>query len=264
MTRHAPIPPCFPLTRSHVATLTLATLTCLAMAHPSVSHFDAATLRPRDSLAGWVVAVGRATNRPVRQGLLHAAAYAVELGWDRLAGRRHVGQRLTTLWIQVAQHGRWGQHVQMQLETLAQVCDASARSKAGMVAYPLPARVGMAALAVGMLAQVALTSVGWHSLHEQAVGVALGLGKLAFDYTATGSKINDRVGFALGEAVHWLGGFLAVSAAYGVHGVAALHPTVMATLLFVGGLLTALVVLLVARVASVPSLARPPLVPFSS
>jgi len=235
---NAPLPPS-PLTALHVAAVAATAAAFFAFSSPAVTYFDPETLRPTPDFPAWVRAAAHATNVPIKLGVLHVALYATEFWYDRGLFRRHVGQRFTTLWYQLPQPPRYGQHLQMQLETLMQLCDALARREAA--AYPLGAVVAIGGAGTVVMAQSALTSIGWHSMQEQSAGFALALLKLALDYSPYGVRVNERVGGSLSDAAQWAGGALMLGTGYVVNGFEALHPTAVATLIFAGGALVALV-----------------------
>ena len=181
--------------REHFAAL--AGMTALVLLGSlALPWFDAATLKPSSGMPAWLKAVSYWSNLPIKLGLVHAFLYGVELWHDPRSGERHVGQRLTTLWLQLAEDPRFGQHLHMQLETLLQLCDARERQRRGLVSrYPPWVQLGFLLVALAMAVTNLVTSCCYHSLREQLVGLALALAKLvAFDYLRSTQDLNLRLG----------------------------------------------------------------------
>ena len=228
-------------TKWHAAVLVACGVVFAAFSSPMLSYFDEDTMRPNSLFPAQVKAVARATNVPIKLGLFHMTLYAFEFWLDRELFPRHIGQRFTTLWYQLLQPERYGQHLQMHVETLMQLCDAESRANA--LGYPAPAVAAMYMAGSIVMLQNALTSMGWHSAQEQAIGFALALLKLAFDYSALGAELNRTVGSALSDVMRWVGVALMLFGGYVVNGFESLHPTTIATLIFAGGAVVAVALL---------------------
>jgi hypothetical protein len=131
------------------------------------------------------------TSQPLQ---VHFVLYFVELtlltlGDDTSLFATHIGQRLTTLWFQLLQPPRYGQHLQMHLETLMQIADCmnlhQVERKRMRWLY-----VFFGFISLGIYIQNALTSLAYHSMAEQTWGFGLFLAKyLYFDLSYRGNKV---------------------------------------------------------------------------
>jgi len=193
-----------PITRFHVVMLSLAVFLGLIFAMPNLSHFDPASQRPLTSMDPFIKHLARVTNVPIKLGAVHLCLYLIEFIKDPVLFRRHVGQRLTTLWWQMLQNHRLGQHFQMQIETCMQIADVLTRRSEAR--YNVGHCVVFAGISILIFCQAALTSLGWHNFNEQFAGFSLAMVKLLFDYSVQGTKLNDAVGGLLSIALHWVGG----------------------------------------------------------
>lgn len=232
-------PPVTLRTRIHVVLLVTAVALGLVCALPRYTFFDALSLKPK-AMHPAIREVARITNIPIKLGMVHLAFYLVEFFRDPAMFQRHCGQRLGTLWWQfLLQNERWGQHLQMQIETCMQVADAMQRRD--VAKYSSLHLLLFAVITALLLCQAALTSLGWHDFDEQFKGFCLAIVKLAFDYSPLGQRLNFQLGTAFAVAVHWIGGSALVAAAHAVNDFAPLHPTLTMTLFFAGALALSLV-----------------------
>jgi hypothetical protein len=227
-------------------TLALAGMTALVLfGSLALSWFDTATLKPSNDMPAWLKSVSHWSNLPIKLGLVHVFLYGVELWHDPRSGERHVGQRLTTLWLQLIEDPRFGQHLHMQLETLLQLCDVRDRQRRGLVArYPLWVQVGFLLIGLVMAVTNLVTSCCYHSLREQLIGLALAVAKLAaFDYLRATQDLNLRLGELYtipGALVAGVALLVALVALVWLTGAdkeqwrLVLHPTTLATVVLVG------------------------------
>lgn len=227
--------------------LIFAVFACFVVfASPLVSVFNYHTMKPHATMHPWIKTVAMATNVPIKLGLIHGGLYLGEFFLNRELFKLHVGQRFTTLWYQLLQPHRFGQHLQMHFETLVQVADVLSSETLATVSKTLKnvIRAVLYVVIAGILLQNALTSMGWHSIEEQATGFVLVCIKyFVFDLSKRGAKFNNSIGSTLASGVQWIGASFSLGSGLAWNEFEALHPTAMATLLFVGGALTLLVLL---------------------
>lgn len=207
-------------------------------------YIDRSTLKPNDSFPSWLKAVSYAVNVPMKLGLFHMVLYGIELFRDHHIFTFHTGQRLTTLWFQFFQHQRWGQHLHMQTETLLQIVDVYQSD--GFRTYTVAEKTVLASGACVLCVTNLITSVAYHTWEEQVIGYLITLAKLFVDY-GYGTKVNQKIGRSLRSWHALVGGFIAVavivalsklmlsSSASKVVSAFMLHPTVLATGIFVAG-----------------------------
>lgn len=227
--------------RLHLILVSLALLFAMAFSLPGISVMDPVTLKPHKGFNPTLKTIARVTNIPIKLGIVHGVLYMMEYIIDPELFKRHVGQRLTTLWYQLIQFPRFGQHLQMHVETLVQAADALYSKK---MFGNLLVRAVLWTVITGILVQDALTSLAYHSFTEQVVGFGLGIVKLlCFDWAARGSRINKAVGESLARGIQWIGGALSLSGGLLLNDFAPLHPTLMATLLCIGGAATLLLLM---------------------
>lgn len=223
-----------PFTWPHVWMILLSALVVLVFG--SMSVMDETTLKPSVKFTGPVKQLAYWTNIPIKLGLVHFGLYLIEyvVVQNNLLTYSHVGQRMTTLWFQLVQNKRDGQHLQMHLETLMQVCD--------LWSVVRPQAVWLQALLIGVVlgvfVQNALTSLAYHSLAEQLLGLVLFLCKyLVFDLQPQGGGL---VNYHLGALVmenKWrvAGGLGVLAVVLAWNEFHTFHPTAMATNMVVGG-----------------------------
>lgn len=205
---------------------------------------DAETLKPHQGFPAWLRQVSYATNVPIKLGVAHAFLYGCELALDPESGERHIGQRLTTLWLQFFEDPRWGQHFHMQLETVLQVADAFDRddNRVASKRFPQAVRVVFAGIAAAMALTNLITSIGYHTFFEQMVGAVLAIAKLFFfDYLRDFEHINVSVGHAYTDLRALAGGVVLAALLCLVATLTdaswaklAMHPTTLATTCFIG------------------------------
>lgn len=204
-------------------------------ASPWIAVMDPVTLKPIN-MDPRVKKIAEMTNWPVKMGAVHACLYMLEFFRDKHLFQRHFGQRITSLYYQLFQPSRFGQHLQMQLETLLQIADAI---RSGNFTKSVLAQSILWSIAMIMVIQSALTSYGWHSFEEQLLGfILVSVKLLMFDFTARGAMINKTIGKSLAEGIQWIGGGVSLACGVAFNGFELLHPTAMATLVVVGGALT--------------------------
>jgi len=228
--------------RLHAVLILVAMVTFIVFGLPGISVMDPESMKPRKGFNPTLKAIAIATNVPIKLGVVHGILYAFEFFLDPNLFKRHVGQRLTTLWFQLFQFQRFGQHLQMHIETLVQAADVLT-SKSPLARHTV-VKVFLYVVIAGVLTQNALTSLGWHSLKEQAIGFGLGMLKLvAFDLAPHGARLNRYLGESLARGIQWLGGAISLGGGLFLNNYAPLHPTIMASLIFAGGAVTLLVLL---------------------
>jgi len=221
-----------------------------SVAIPMIDH---ETLKPSTDFPTWLKAISFYSNIPIKLGLVHVVLYGYELYYDPQSAQRHLGQRLSTMWLQFFEHPRWGQHFHMQLETVLQVCDIFVRRDERLHPRPKPSgenapdplALGLGAIAFLMALTNLITSCCYHTLSEQLIGAFLALGKLlAFDYHVDRERFNPLIGevytnplvlvlSTVGVALLVLG-LQAVFAGFPVVLVTLMHPTTLATAVFLG------------------------------
>lgn len=211
---------------------------------PMIDH---GTLKPNEDFPLWLKKLSYYSNVPIKIGAVHTCLYGIEFFRDRKLFSRHVGQRLTTLWVQFLEHPRWGQHLHMQTETLLQIFDIFSRSKpkdfSDIEVWILRFFVVLFALTNY------LTSMGYHTFFEQTLGFVLCLAKLWLDYTPFGLDLNSSIGDALNSLEAIVGGAVALLLAHvlvylSLQGTGRYedafyfltHPTGVASCMFLGGL----------------------------
>ncbi|KAH9246830.1 hypothetical protein BASA81_015608 [Batrachochytrium salamandrivorans] len=187
-----------PFTWIHVWMILLSAL--VVMVFGSMSLMDEVTLKPSLRFTGPVKQLAYWTNIPIKFGLVHFVLYLVEylVVQNNLLTYSHVGQRMTTLWFQLVQHKRDGQHLQMHLETLMQVCDLWSVTLGNCSLW---LRVMLLGMVLGVFVQNAVTSLAYHSLVEQLLGLGLFLCKyLLFDLQPRwGGLVNYHLGALIME-----------------------------------------------------------------
>jgi len=203
-----------------------------------LSVIDELTLKPGSSFPRFLRSVSYWSNLHIKSGVVHLFLYGSELYFEGSRASVHIGQRLTTLWVQVLQHERNGQHLQMQTETLLQVVDIlgddSRKSR-----YPFRVYQGFFMVAFIMIFTNLITSIGYHTFEEQAIGFGFYLAKAAVDYWEGSAFLNKEVGRPFTEPMGAFSGLLMVMALFAVNRYfLALpllgNPTFLATILFVG------------------------------
>ena len=225
--------------RLHFLLLLLNFLTFVVFSSPYVSMMNPETLKPLPSFNPELKKMAHLTNIPIKLGLVHGFLYFFEFFLDIDLFRRHIGQRFTTLWYQLLQPERLSQHLQMQIETVMQLTDAL-YSKNIREKKLLKGSIWIFIFAITF--QNAVTSLGWHSLHEQSIGFFLVIMKLVlFDLSWNGSRSNVFIGESLASGIQWIGGMTTLGGGIFLNEYETLHPTTMATLLFIGGAITLLV-----------------------
>ena len=156
---------------------------------------DLETLKPNQQFPNWLKTVSYYFNIPIKFGLVHSFIYVLELFWDTDSGKRHIGQRITTLWMQLYENPRFGQHFHMQLETSLQVADMFKREHKKHVKYNYFFKAAFVMIIALMMVTNYITSSGYHTFHEQLIGAALASAKLIFfDYYKPIERINGKVG----------------------------------------------------------------------
>jgi len=202
---------------------------------------DIKTLKPGPGFPQWLKAASYYSNIPIKLGVVHAAMFSLELYRSPKLFSRHVGQRLSTLWVQFFQHPRWGQHLHMQTETLLQVIDIHHLKRCSNVEEDMLKCVGFLMMFTNFV-----TSSAYHTFEEQTIGFVFALVKLCVDYSHFGAHLNSYIGSTL-STINTLGSGLVFFAFFftlfnyvlAIEMAAELlvHPTVMATTLFTGGFL---------------------------
>mmetsp|Transcript_1534 Transcript_1534/g.1746 ORF Transcript_1534/g.1746 Transcript_1534/m.1746 type:complete len:262 (+) Transcript_1534:101-886(+) len=155
---------------------------------------DQETLKPGPLFPKWLKSISYYSNIPIKYGAVHLSLYALEFYRSPSLFTRHIGQRLTTLWFQVFQHPRWGQHLHMQTETLLQVVDVHSLASFRKAELDFCKTIGGLMLFTNLI-----TSSAYHTFKEQAIGFFFTLLKLVGDYSKLGHDINHFVGSVLGR-----------------------------------------------------------------
>jgi len=234
----------FPRFTSLHFALIVAMLALLLVGSWWMPMIDVVTLKPDHRFPGWLKALSFYSNIPIKLGVMHAFIYGAELFWDPRSAERHIGQRLTTMWMQFFENPRWGQHFHMQLETVLQLADIADRQVASKTGpyYPTPVRIGFFAVAGLMAFTNLITSCCYHTLTEQLIGAALALFKIVcFDYFGKVEHVNHDIGTTYTDKRALALGVFATATIFfvfvpllppAVSGVLH-HPTSLATILFV-------------------------------
>lgn len=202
-----------------------------------VPTIDRETLKPSEDFPIWLKNLSRLSNVPIKIGFVHAYIYAFEILRSPKLFPYHLGQRLTTLWVQFFEHHRWGQHLHMQVETVLQLVDLLGRdSYSAMERGVLYGLVGL------FFFTNFITSTAYHTWEEQSIGFVIALVKLAVDYSV-GAQWNKMVGETMQSRLAIGGGLslLALEYALVTYLFAStevsrivFHPTIIATTLFTG------------------------------
>jgi len=165
----------------------------MVMGSGPLAMIDDLTLKPNSDFPQALESISYSTNLFIKYGALHLLFFGVELIYDKETAARHIGQRFTTLWMQMFEHHRWGQHFHMQVETLLQVVDSLQHRKEK---YPVYSRMFLIMIGFVMCLTNLITSIGYHTWREQLIGALLALLKVfLFDYSNSSSWVNYRVGF---------------------------------------------------------------------
>lgn len=198
------------------------------------------TLKPGDDFPLWLRTVSRYTNKPIKIGLIHLCIYSLELFREKEIFMYHTGQRLSTLWLQLIEHERWGQHLHMQLETALQIIDLTLSNRFKF--YSQVEKGFLYATFVLFLFLHLVTSSAYHTWEEQLIGYIIAVLKVVLDYSIL-ATYNREVGKYLCSHYSFLGGFFVIALLYllttiwceqsctTVTGII-LHPTSMATTVF--------------------------------
>jgi len=211
---------------------------------PYLSMMNPETNRPHEHFHPTLKTIAKLSNVPIKLGIFHGVLYFGEFFLDPQLFKRHIGQRFTTLWYQLFQHHRYGQHLQMHMETLIQLADALHSSK---LSQRVVVQIAIWTAILIVLLQDAMTSVGWHSFEEQAIGFGIGALKLCFDLTARGARVNNLIGESLSRGIQWIGGAVSLGVAIFLNDFTPMHPTAMATIIFMGGVVTLMLLLVLKR-----------------
>lgn len=202
-----------------------------------MSYIDELTLRPSHHFPKEVKWFCNITNKPIKYGVLHFVFYTMEFFKDKDQFQIHVGQRITSLWMQTLQHHRNGQHLQMQIETLLQIADcffprAIYSSSNGETKYTSILERAILLISASMLVITSiLTSMAYHTHDEQMIGLGFAFLKLFFDYTI-GIQVNGMIGQVLREAIQIAVGFIALGITIATDMAPGMTPTAMATVIF--------------------------------
>jgi len=182
-------------------------LACLLMALLAVvcaakfNIMDPKTHRPVGSYM--FTAIAYSTNIFIKNGLMHFILYTIEALYDQQAVKYHIGQRVTTLWAQALQNPRWGQHLHMQVECLLQICDVLGRESKRPLdkkvfgernQYGQTIKGTLYCIALTCVVTNGITSIGYHNLYEQCMGLACTALKLIFDYYQPTEEVNYEIG----------------------------------------------------------------------
>jgi hypothetical protein len=218
------------------------------------STIDLDTLRPKkDEMNADLLRFSKWSNYYIKFGFMHLSLYALEFFRTSKSSplnknnkntndifEFHIGQRLTTLWYQFFQNERYGQHLHMQIETALQICDDLFINK---TAFPTTIeRLYLYFIGFLMLFTNAVTSSGFHTFEEQTYGFIYCIVKLIYDYSNVGLIVNKQIGSTLSNLVQIVAGFIFVGIGILFNELQMLHPTVIATLFLLGGLVTGLVI----------------------
>jgi len=207
---------------------------------------DPDTLKPNEFFPSGLEIASFYFNVPVKLGLIHLIVYGLEYMHDSLSFERHIGQRLTTMWLQHFENARWGQHFHMQTETLLQVIDMLSRDHRNQTPrkYNVVIKTVLLLIALLMIVSNFITSTGYHSFYEQMLGALFTLFKVfGFDYLAVFQHVNETVGAAYDSKRNMITGIIVLSSVLCLVFVLGLyqelrdfvlHPTVLATILFLG------------------------------
>eukprot|EP00514_Thraustochytrium_sp_LLF1b_P008971 CAMPEP_0184549790 /NCGR_PEP_ID=MMETSP0199_2-20130426/12307_1 /TAXON_ID=1112570 /ORGANISM="Thraustochytrium sp., Strain LLF1b" /LENGTH=301 /DNA_ID=CAMNT_0026944537 /DNA_START=144 /DNA_END=1049 /DNA_ORIENTATION=+ len=185
------------LTDGHLA-LSVMMISFMLLGSAVFPMIDHDTLKPSDEMPAWLKTVSHYSNIPVKLGAIHLVLYAAEMMVDQDLAERHMGQRMTTMWMQTIEHPRWGQHFHMQLEAVLQIADLLKRKRKGETSqFPSFLHVLLGVFAFIMVVTNFVTSCCYHTLSEQVIGAVLACVKLVgFDYWQDMENINVKVGQA--------------------------------------------------------------------
>ena len=191
-----------------------------------------ATLKPGPGMSDWLLSVSRMTNIPIKLGILHGCLYFIEWSNGKSRGTvlsTHIGQRLTTLWVQGFQNPRWGQHLHMQIETMLQILEA----------MPVVGTFGTLFLTsafIALLTQAGITSSGFHTFEEQMLGFLSAVAKSVIldRLIPMAGRVNEFVGSPFRDAQNCLSGALALASLRFIEVRAT--PTMIASALFAGAM----------------------------
>jgi len=136
------------------------------------------------------------------------------------------------LWYQLLQPVRYGQHLQLHIETVLQAADAISQPWSKDKFIP---KTGLFLVIFIIFLHHALTSYAYHSFKAPSFGFVLGTIKIIFDYSMEGSKINYKIGNFRGELINIAAGFFSLGLAVAINDFALLHPTLMASIVLLGG-----------------------------
>lgn len=208
------------------------------------SVIDHDTLKPGDGFPPWLKTLSFYSNIPIKLGAVHGFLYGIELYRDGELFTFHVGQRLSTLWVQFFENPRWGQHLHMQTETLLQIVDVFQSEKAQ--SYSALERYLLIGCAVLFVLTNLITSIAYHTFEEQLIGFLLTLVKLFLDYDIA-MPYNKEIGSAVKSVYAIAGGVVMIALALALTHLTLsstliltidkfiLHPTVIATSIFISG-----------------------------
>lgn len=163
------------------------------------STIDSTTLKPSNDFPPNLKKFSDLTNIPIKVGLFHFLLYFFEANLFPTILPFHIGQRLSTMWLQAFENPRWGQHFHMQVETLLQLIDLEqqAQNKSlpqhGFMTF---FRVFSGFFMLTMIFTNCVTSSAYHTLKEQLIGAFLAFIKLIYDYSEIGNQVNFYIGRA--------------------------------------------------------------------
>lgn len=242
------------LTPKHYVTV-ISMLVVLLIGSTIFSTIDIETLKPSESFPDIIKNISTITNFPIKIGLMHLVLYTFEYFYFPELVSTHIGQRLSTLWLQYFENPRWGQHFHMQMETALQICDIITRAdkvngnrfKNKKKLFWMIGLVFCRLVLVAMLLTNFITSSAYHTFKEQCLGAVVALAKIVFDYHSYGQKNNQFIGeslttipeitIAIGVLFLCLGYIVLHLVGLDADSIIA-HPTVVATSFFMGGLTT--------------------------
>eukprot|EP00924_Labyrinthula_sp_SR-Ha-C_P003095 snap_masked-scaffold_50-processed-gene-1.62-mRNA-1 protein AED:0.20 eAED:0.20 QI:0/0/0/1/1/1/2/0/217 len=172
---------------------------------------DPVTLKPSDDFPLWLQTLSYYTNIPIKSGMLHFLLYAGEIFLiNKTLFFKHFGQRLTTLWLQLFENPRWGQHFHMQTEGLLQIID----------------------IFVYLQKQPEDKKINLNK--EQVIGAIICYIKIFFDYSHF-EHVNYRIGstFQLENKLSFILGLVFTIGLYFIYPTIASHPTFYPSIVFI-------------------------------
>eukprot|EP00924_Labyrinthula_sp_SR-Ha-C_P003083 snap_masked-scaffold_50-processed-gene-1.49-mRNA-1 protein AED:0.06 eAED:0.06 QI:0/0/0/1/1/1/2/0/241 len=196
---------------------------------------DPVTLKPSDDFPSWLQTLSYYTNIPIKSGMLHFLLYAGEIFLiNKTLFFKHFGQRLTTLWLQLFENPRWGQHFHMQTEGLLQIIDIFVYLQKQPEDKKINLNKILQVFAFIFMFTNFVTSSAYHTLQEQVIGAIICYIKIFFDYSHF-EHVNYRIGstFQLENKLSFILALVFTIGLYFIYPTIASHPTFYPSIVFI-------------------------------